>query len=166
MTDFQQAEPVSHAITTLLRELMDGAATDVAWVLNPGDRGLLASLDALSADAASARPGGRSSIAAHVDHLRYGLELLNRWAGGDENAFATADYAASWRRQTVSSAEWRSLRAALASEAHAWQTALAEPREWGHVTLTGALASIIHLAYHVGAIRQIDAAASGPRARD
>jgi hypothetical protein len=165
VTDLQ-VEPVGGAAITLLRELMDGAATDVAWVLNPGDRGLLASLDALSADAASARPGGRSSIAAHVDHVRYGLELLNRWARGDENAFATADYGASWRRQQVSSAEWGSVRAALASEAHAWQTALAAPRDWGSVTLTGVPASIVHLAYHVGAIRQIDAAASGPRARD
>ena len=68
----------------LLRELVDGPPGSFAYVLNPGDRGLLASLDELSAEAASAQPGGRSSIAAHVDHLRYGLELLNRWARGED----------------------------------------------------------------------------------
>ena len=72
------------ALHVLLGELIDGAARDAGWVLNPGDRGLLASLDTLSAEAASASPDGRASIAAHVDHLRYGLELLNRWTEGHD----------------------------------------------------------------------------------
>jgi hypothetical protein len=32
--------------------------------------------------------------------------------------------------------------------------------------LSGAMGSVAHLAYHLGAIRQLVAAASGPRARD
>ena len=153
------------ALDTLLRELLDGPSEDAGFVLNPGDRGLLASLDALSADAASAQPGGRSSVAAHVDHLRYGFELLNRWAGG-EDPWADADYAASWQRQRVSDEQWRALRTALADQARAWRKAAAERQDWDEVTLTGALASAVHLAYHVGAIRQIERAASGPPAKD
>lgn len=158
-------EQVQQAIAVLLRELLDGAAPDAAWILNRSDRGLLASVDALSAEAASARPGGRSSIAAHVDHLRYGFELLHRWSRG-EDPFADADYSASWRRQQVSDTEWRDRRAALAQHARAWQGALAQPRQWNAETLTGAISSIAHLAYHVGAIRQIDAVTSGPPATD
>jgi hypothetical protein len=145
---------------------MQGAAPDAAWVLNRGDRGLLASLEALSAVAASARPGGRSSIAAHVDHLRYGIELLNRWASGEDDPFATADYSASWRRQNVSETEWRQLRDALARDARAWERALLQPRSVDLAGLTGMLASVVHLAYHLGAIRQINLAAAGPPAQD
>ena len=58
----------------------------VLSVLNGGDTGLLRSLDHLSAAAASAPSAGGPSIAAHVEHLRYGLSLMNRWAAG-ENPF-------------------------------------------------------------------------------
>ena len=69
-------------LVTLLSEALYGPRGD-AFFLNSGDRGLVASLDALSAETASARPGGRSSVASHVEHLRYGLELLNREARGE-----------------------------------------------------------------------------------
>jgi hypothetical protein len=159
------AEQIRRSLDILLRELLDGPSEEAAFVLNPGDRGLLASLDALSAEAASARPGGRSSVAAHADHLRYGFELLNRWAGG-EDPWADANYAASWKRQHVSDEQWRALRTALADEARAWARASAERRDWDDVSLTSTLASAVHLGYHLGAIRQIERTASGPAARD
>jgi hypothetical protein len=159
-------DEVRRALTTVLRESIEGAAPDQGWVLNPGDPGLLASLEALSAPAASARPNGRSSIAAHVDHVRYGLELLNRWAAGEKDPFANADYAASWRRQHVDEEAWRALRDALKHQAQTWLAAVEQPRELDQVELTGIVASAVHLAYHLGAMRQIDAAARGPLARD
>lgn len=49
------ATPAIHAaLATLLRELVNGSSSDACWVLNPGDPGLLRSLDNLSAAAASA----------------------------------------------------------------------------------------------------------------
>ena len=157
----QPSALLHQTLSVLLRELVHGTTTDACWVLNLGDIGLLRSLDAISAEAASApAPAGGASIAAHVDHLRYGFELLNRWSRG-ENPFADADYSASWRRGTVSSDEWIARRAALAAEIAEWERALAEPRELGEMELTGVLASLAHLAYHLGAIRQIDRGASG-----
>jgi hypothetical protein len=156
---------VRDAVATLLSELLDGPAPDDAYVLNPGDRGLLASLGALSAAEASARPGGRSSVAAHVDHVRYGLELLNLWSRG-ENPWSDASYSASWERQHVTEAEWRALRSALEHEARAWLDAARAPRAVSEAELIGTLGSVVHLAYHLGAIRQLAAAARGPRARD
>ena len=149
----------------LLHELFDGPPGDVAFVLNPGDRGLRASLARVSAAEASARPGGRSSVAAHVRHLQYGLELLNRWADG-EDPFADADYAASWRRQEVTDAEWETLRSELEREVRRWIAAMAEPRDWDAVRLGGTIGSVVHLAYHLGAIRQLVSSAAGPPARD
>ena len=153
-------------MVTLLRELLYGPPKEFAFVLNPGDAGLLGSLDKLSAEQASARPQGRSSIAAHVDHLAYGLSLTNKWVRGDEDSFAKADYAASWERQTVDEDGWRALRKRLAAEAAEWVEAVGTPRPWDADTLNGAFGSIVHLAYHVGAIRQVDAATHGPRASD
>jgi hypothetical protein len=157
---------VRDALLTLLRELLHGPPGDTAYALNPGDRGLLASLDALSAEAASARPDGRASVAAHVDHLRYGFELINRWIDGDENPWADADYSASWRLDAVDAAAWRALRERLAAEAEGSSRAWREPRDWSPLELTGAIASVVHLAYHLGAIRQVQAAAAGPKAQD
>ena len=135
-------------------------------MLNPDDPGLLRSLDKLSAAAASlVTHGGGASIAAHVDHVRYGLELLNRWRAG-ENPFADADYSASWRRVTVSESEWAALRAGLRTEIHKWMDAVRQPRELSEIELTGVVASVVHLAYHLGAIRQIDRSIRGPSARD
>ena len=161
-------DPTSTAIqsfSTLLRELIEGSA-EPAWVLNPRDPGLLRSLDKLSAaDASAVAAGGGASIAAHVEHLRYGLSLLNRWSRG-EDPFADANYSASWRRVKVSDREWTVLRDELRAEAQTWREAVRKPRGLSETELTGILASAVHLAYHLGAIRQIDRSTRGPGARD
>ena len=153
---------ITRTLTTLFGELLDGPPGREAYMLNGGDAGLLRSLDKLSArDASAVPPGGAASIAAHVDHLRYGLSLMNRWAGG-ENPFGSADWSASWRKTSVSDTEWQQLRNDLASEARRWLEALERPRDVGRMELNGIVGSIAHLAYHLGAIRQIDRAARGP----
>jgi hypothetical protein len=152
------------SLSTLLRELVHGPAPEFCFILNQGDVGLLRSLDGVSAEAASApAPAGGASVAAHVDHLRYGFELLNRWSQG-ENPFADANYGASWERGTVSQDQWIERRAALAAEIAKWERVVAEPRELEGIELSGVLASIAHLAYHLGAIRQIHQSLQGPRA--
>ena len=157
---------VPGVLLTILKELVEGAEPGACWVLNAQDPGLLASLNRLSAEEASAIPsGGGASIAAHVDHLRYGLELLNRWSAG-ENPFVNADYSASWGRLTVSKEDWASRLEALHSEAYAWMEAIKRPRDVSDFELTGMVASVAHLAYHMGAIRQINRSTRGPAARD
>jgi hypothetical protein len=149
-------------LVTLLKEALHGPSAE-GYFLNQGDRGLLASLDALSAETASARPAGRSSVAAHAEHLRYGLHLLNRFAQG-ENPWEDANWAESWRHQEVTEDQWRALRAALAAEGEAWLAAMKKPAAWDESALASAVSSIPHLAYHLGAIRQLAQAASGPQA--
>jgi hypothetical protein len=154
---------ITDSLGTLFSELVDGAPERGTYMLNPGDAGLLRSLDRLSAEAASAAADGGASIAAHVEHLRYGLSLMNRWAAG-ENPFRDADWNAAWNTRTVSDAEWQKLRADLADEAHRWLEALRRPRDVMPIELNGMIGSIAHLAYHLGAIRQIDRTARGPGA--
>jgi hypothetical protein len=156
------ATQVAASLGALFTELVEGPPGSACFVLNPGDRGLLRSLDALSADAASTSAHGGATIAAHADHVRYGLSLMNRWAAG-ENPWDDADWSQSWRRTRVTDEEWKALRAALADEAHRWQAALAKPREMDATELNGVIGSVAHLAYHLGAIRQIDRDARGPK---
>ena len=62
------------AISKLLIEVFDGPPADEAYILNPGDPGLLRQLATISAATASKSPApGRPPIAAHVDHVNYGL---------------------------------------------------------------------------------------------
>ncbi len=156
---------LSNTLPTLFAELIEGAPLTDAYMTNRGDPGLLRSLDKLSATAASKLTGNGSSIAAHVDHLRYGLSLMNRWAAG-ENPFDDADWSASWRKTRVTAAEWKKLRDDLGAEARRWLAALRTPREISEPDLNSVIGSIAHLAYHVGAIRQIDLSARGPSAND
>jgi hypothetical protein len=156
---------LTDSLRTLFSELAHGAPGENAYMLNPGDPGLLRSLDSFPADSASAPRNGGSSIAAHVAHLRYGLSLLNRWAAG-ENPFADANWAAAWQKTTVSETEWVELRRALRAEVDRWLSALGTPREVNAIELHGLIGSIGHLAYHLGAIRQMDRGLRGPAARD
>ena len=161
--DTMNTSSITSSLTTLLSELVDGAPVGNAFMLNGGDPGLLGSLGKLSAREASSAAHGGATIAAHVDHVRYGLSLMNRWSDGEANPFATADWSAAWRRTSVTDGEWTMLRGLLADETHRWLAALRTPREVAPIELNGMIGSIAHLAYHLGAIRQIEAGARGPR---
>jgi hypothetical protein len=150
------------SLATLLRELAHGASPTSGYVLNRGDAGLLASLERLTAAEASASAHGGATIAAHVAHVSYGLQLMNRWRAG-ENPFESADWSLAWKIGAVSDAEWQRLQAELRREVDGQLAAFATPRELNAVELNGVLAEVAHVAYHMGAIRQIEANARGPK---
>jgi len=154
---------IAASLTGLMTELLDGPPGKACFVLNPGDAGLLRSLDKLSADAASKSIHAGATIAAHADHLRFGFSLMNRWMNG-ENPWNDADFSASWRISKVTDAEWQKMRADLAREARQWRDAMATPRDADDTELNGIIGSVVHLAYHLGAIRQIDSSTRGPKA--
>ena len=147
------------ASSELLTEIFDGPPVSEAYLLNPGDPGLLRELETIDAQAASTRPmPGKTTIASHIDHVHFGFTLLNRWAAGEANPFADADWNASWQRTGVTDEQWRTLRDNLRRQAEIWRKAVAARTAWDHRSAAGALASAAHTAYHLGAIRQILAA--------
>lgn len=156
-----QLAPVLHS---LFAELVDGAPTGGgAFILNSGDIGLLRSLEKLSAAEASRTANDGATIAAHAQHLRYGLSLMNRWAREGGNPFADATWDAAWKISAVDEDLWGEIRAGLAGEARRWREALARPRDAAPADVSGMVGSIAHLAYHLGAIRQIARSARGPK---
>ena len=151
------------ALSSILTEIFDGPPGDAAYLLNPGDPGLLKQLRSIDAKKASSRPmPGQTTIAAHVDHLLFGFTLFNRWVAGEENPWADADWGASWKRGTVTDEQWRALCDKFEHEVKAWQKAVAAGgragTEWSDLTASGAISSAAHTTYHFGAIRQILAA--------
>jgi hypothetical protein len=152
------------ALGRVFSELIDGAAgNDGALVLNTGDVGLLQSLERMPAAEASRAVNGGATIAAHAQHLAYGLTLMNRWAAEGGDPFADATWDAAWRTSAVGDSEWREIRQRLRDESRRWLAALRSPREVSELERAGLIASIAHLAYHLGAIRQISRDARGPR---
>ena len=159
-----QTNDIAPSLSTLFSELVLGANRGGgAFVLNSGDAGLLRSLDNLSAEDASQSVHGGATIAAHAQHLRYGLSLMNRWATEGGNPFADADWDRAWTTSAVDAAQWDEIRGGLRSEAHRWLEVLGSPRTTTVADLSGMIGSIAHLAYHLGAIRQIDKGARGPK---
>jgi hypothetical protein len=154
---------IATALSRVFAELTDGPRHKLGVVLNTGDGGLLRSLDKLSAGEASEAVHGGATIAAHAQHVRYGLSLMNRWAAEGGNPFADATWDAAWRLSTVDDAEWQEIRDGLRAETERWQQALRTPREVTNIELTGMIGSVAHLAYHLGAIRQIATGARGPK---
>ena len=115
-----------------------------------------------AADASRSLTGG-ATVAAHAQHVRYGLSLMNQWAREGGNPFADATWDEAWKVAAVSDEQWAEIRAGLRLEAGLWRDALATPRDVSGIELRGLIGSVAHTAYHLGAIRQIAANARGPR---
>jgi hypothetical protein len=159
-----RTDPFAPVLSRLFSEFIDGApGQGDAFMLNSGDVGLLRSLDKLSAADASRSVNDGATIAAHAQHVRYGLSLMNRWAAAGGNPFADAKWDEAWKVSAVDDAAWEEIRRGLRDEAHRWLQVLASPREVSAIELTGMIASIGHLGYHLGAIRQINKQVRGPR---
>lgn len=150
-------------LAKIFAELTTGAAKTGGFVLNGGDAGLLTSLDQLTAADASRNSHAGATIAAHAEHLRFGLSLMNRWATEGGNPFAHAKWYEAWTITTVDDARWKTIRDGLRKEVDQWQRALQVRREVQEIELSGMFGSVSHMAYHLGAIRQIHAAARGPK---
>ena len=155
---------IAPALARLFSELVDGTSRPAeAFILNSGDVGLLRSLDQLSAAGASQSANDGATIAAHAQHVRYGLSLMNRWFDEGGNPFADARWDEAWKLAGVDDAAWGEIRSGLRAEAQRWLTAIRTPRDVSDVELTGMIASIGHLAYHLGAMRQIAKHLRGPK---
>ena len=158
-----RTDDITKTLTRLFAELTEGTQPKGGFILNTGDIGLLKSLDKLSAADASHSVNGGATIAAHTQHVRYGLSLMNEWGTNGGNPFANAKWDAAWKMSKVDDTHWREIRHGLREEVARWQQVLNTPREANDIELMGIVGSIAHLAYHLGAIRQINKDARGPK---
>src|SRR5687768_10437652 len=129
---------IGPVLAGLFSELALGAVADGgAYVINSGDIGLLRSLDTLSAADASRSVNDGATIAAHAEHVRYGLSLMNRWAADGGNPFADATWDEAWKMSAVDERAWTEIRSGLRDETQRWLQVLQSPRNVSEVELCG-----------------------------
>jgi len=142
---------VRYAVGTLLHHTFEVGG---GIYLSPGTS-LFETLDGVTAEEASQRlsPTG-SNIAAHVDHTRLYLWVLEREMRREAYE---VDWEAIWRdTRPVSADEWTALRQNLRAAYDSINTAMGEITDWdAENRLIDPLAILAHSAYHLGAIQQI-----------
>jgi hypothetical protein len=145
-------EVVLEQVVELLRETFEGAVPGQGTQYLDHTSGIRATLSALTAEQASRRLDGHPSIASHVRHMNFHLRVTAEWIQGDHSR---RDWAASFEPQTVTEAEWAALQEDLeTSRAEVIRTleGLSPER---FIEEGAGLGSVAHLAYHLGAIRQL-----------
>jgi hypothetical protein len=139
--------------STLLDETFGVSETSDAYFLDSNRSGLLATIDALSAEQASAvYPPEQLSIAAHCGHV---LFLLNQFISADQGQAPSDDWAGSWATRTVDSAAWQALRGGLREAYGDVAMRVRERGEWPEPPLAATMILLAHCNYHVGQVRQL-----------
>ncbi|MBS1713872.1 MAG: hypothetical protein JST30_06000 [Armatimonadetes bacterium] len=147
--------PVQEAAVELLRECFEGIKPGAqgTWFVQ-GQEGVFDAVDSLTAERASASPGpGLATIAAHVNHMIYTLQGVNVYAGGKEPEGTWED---TWKVQSVDEARWKEMVQTLHREYETFRPFYEGTTDWSvEDSAIGGLAILPHLAYHLGAVRQL-----------
>lgn len=144
---------VNNAICQLYVEVFNGTPPGESgtWFVQGGEA-MWATLDDLTAAEASARPfPTASSVAAHVIHTDYYLNQTLRWVAGEE---PVDDWPGSWAKQEVTEEEWAAVKDGLRQRVKAFVDLVASSPNGEH-HIIGKLANLGHVAYHLGAVRQL-----------
>lgn len=152
--------PIDHDLLTRVfqeryRELLEGMpAGEPTWVTSGGrEGGVYGLLDTLSAEQASRQVSGGSTVAAHTEHLRWAIALVNAFFRGAQPG---GDWSESWKVSTVDEAAWANLCKALRKEGDELLAHIPAKHSWTEeFAVNGALASLGHTAYHLGALQQM-----------
>jgi len=156
---------VIQTIITLLSEAYAGPSnpTSTWFIDNEPDSGILGIIAGVSAAEASwsankEAPG--TTIASHVEHLRWSLANANGALMGKPYQ---PNWKESWNTVTADKSKWKNLQDELRTEFELLQKNIDNQADLPGEYLLGVMALIPHAAYHLGTIRQlIERAHSGP----
>lgn len=146
------------AVLAMLKEACEGGAPgqgtgflDGTKADGSGNHGLFAVLDALDAERASRPTALGLSVAGHAAHLAFHLEAGVRWAKGDRGP---NDWPGSFEPRVVDEAAWRATRARMRAAYAANAEYARSVTTWDDDAAGTLAASLAHVTYHLGAIRQ------------
>jgi hypothetical protein len=148
---------VIQSIVDLLTEAYAGPPDPSAtWFIdNEPDSGVFGLLQSVSAAEASKSVDGSgasgTSIAAHAEHLRWSLAMMNAAIRGEP----LGEWKESWQVLSADEAGWDQLRSDLRSEFGTVRDAIKGQTQIPEEYLTGVMALLPHAAYHLGTIRQM-----------
>jgi hypothetical protein len=145
------------AFLILFRECFEGIpkGQQYTWFVE-GKEGIFDALQSTTAERASVKPSAEcSSIAGHAYHILYALQLGNSYIGGPK---IEGTWESSWAKQEVTDEEWAQLAidisAAYDFYVNWFETSFPD-REVAPKMFAGPLGILPHMAYHLGAIRQL-----------
>jgi len=134
-----------------LSEAFEGPRESWSYFTDTGrDGGLFGTLERLDAEAAS-RVLGTTSIAAHVNHVIFGLHASARWIEGDRT---THRWDESWGVSTVDGQLWSRMKERLRAAYRDIRRVVELFAQGSEEAMAGAVGALAHVAYHLGAIRQ------------
>jgi len=115
---------------------------------------LLQTLETVSDEEASIPVGGQcASLAAQVEHVNFYLEVMERYIF--QNDTSRVDWGEIWRTvEKVTPEQWKTSKEKLENTYRRLDKALHEKESWNEDAIGGAMAIIVHTAYHLGEIRQ------------
>jgi len=110
--------------------------------------------DVTASEASRRASPDTASIAAHVRHCIYYLEVLQRSLQGEP--LGTLDWRSIWTNdRPVDEGEWNELRERLRNEAASVEARAKDDATWEREDSPWEfMAIIVHTAYHLGAVRQ------------
>jgi hypothetical protein len=146
------SEGTTGQLLAILKETIEGPGEHGSFFIDK-NTGLLQTLETLSLERAfaSAAPG-RPSIAAHVKHTSFHMHAICAWPRGDHSR---RDWSASFVLEHHDAATWAALLEELKFEYTDFQSVIREFATESDEALGGAIGGIVHVAYHLGAIRQL-----------
>jgi hypothetical protein len=115
---------------------------------------LFETLETVSSEEASIPVGGKcASLAAQVAHVIYYIESFERFALQGDNS--PRDWGLIWRTvEKVTAHEWADSKTKLKEAYGRMDKLFRENKMWNEDTIGGAMAIVVHTAYHLGEIRQ------------
>jgi hypothetical protein len=146
-----QAEHFTRALYTLLDEAFD----NVHGLFLDKGTSMFETLATVSAEEASIPVGGKcATLAAQVRHVAFYLDTLEHSVR--TNTYGSVDWGEVWRTTSaVTPAEWQALKAALRESYDRLKALIRDTPAWpSDWHIAGAMAAVVHTAYHLGEIRQ------------
>ena len=146
-----QTKHFTSAIFTLLDETFD----NVQGIYLDKGTSLFETLATISAEEASLPVGGKcATLAAQVKHVAFYLDVLERYVQTGANE--RVDWGKIWRETSaVTPEEWEALKVQLRASYDRIKLLISDTTEWpSEDHIAGAIAIIVHTAYHLGEIRQ------------
>jgi hypothetical protein len=149
-------DKIRDIIIEFLVEVYDGPSHQYTWFINnEPDSGILGTIKKLKPEEASTPIIiNGTTIAAHVEHLRWTLNKTNSLLSGEN---PTMNWSESWQIRKVDSTQWVLLIEQLREEFKTLIRSLSSAYGWASdEQFKEVLALIPHAAYHLGSIRQMN----------
>ena len=146
------AEMVVQQLIDVLREALEGPR-EQRWSYftdNNPEAGFLGTLRALSAEQAS-QVIGTASVASHVYHTIFGMEVSAAWITGNRVAH---DWSQSWKVTEVTEAEWQEMIGRLENQYHTLSQSIGAFALTDEIAAGVSAGGLAHVAYHLGAVQQ------------